>query len=274
MDKKERKFDIIVVAGQSNAEGNGMRARGTGEVVNPDVFHFIDKNPSYIDVNEKGEAVLHITMPPETIVEVAHERECGEMIASDFSETFANEYIKGGNLAKGRSVLIVKAAVGGAGFMKKQWGVGNPLSDRLLSMIEGAMSLSEENRIVAFLWHQGEHDAYENDAVEDKERYDFYYKSFTEQVMAVRERYGKDIPVLAAEFVRTWEWGLQHPCRIETIYSATRDALKDMGKGCFISSEGLKSNNEAIGNGDDIHFSSESVRELGARYYKKYSELI
>ena len=271
---EDKKFDIIIIAGQSNAEGNGVREADAGETINDNVFHLIDKNSVSLHDNEKGETVLDIKMPVETLLEVAHERKVGDRFAADFSETFADEYIKGGNLQEGRSVLLVKAAVGGTGFAKKQWGVGKPLSDRLFQMVDRALSLNGENRIVALLWHQGEHDAFENVDLNEKERYDFYHKNLFEQLNAVRERYSAfDFPIIAGKFASSWKWGAQNKEKIEAIYTATSDVLNELGNSGYVSSEGLKSNDEAIGNGDDIHFCAESVRELGKRYYKTFESL-
>ena len=271
---KNNGYDIIILAGQSNAEGNGWHTADDKEIINDRVYHLIDANPVGIYENEKGEAVLDIKMPAETILEVAHERVWeGEPIA-DFSETFADEYIKGGNLKGDRKVLIVKAAVGGAGFAKKQWGVGNPLSDRLFEMTDRALSYSGENRVVALLWHQGEHDACENSALNEKERYVFYYDNFYRQMKAVRDRYDKyAFPVIAGGFVPHWKWGLENEGKVQAVYRATQAALKDLGGGKFVSAEGLKSNDEAIRNGDDIHFCASSVYELGRRYYSAFAEI-
>ena len=273
-DIRVKNYDVIIIAGQSNAEGNGRHTAEDKEIKNDRVFQLVDANPARIFDNDKGETVLDIKMPVETRIEFACERKCGEEILADFSETFAAEYIKGGNLKENRNILIVKAAVGGAGFAKKQWGVGNPLSDRLFAMVDHALSLNSENRIAALLWHQGEHDAFENADLPADERYTFYYNNFYRQMNAVRERYNKfSFPIVAGEFVPTWKWGLQNKEKVDAIYRAMRLALDDLGNGGFISSEGLKSNDEAIGNGDDIHFCAGSIYELGRRYYRAFSNI-
>ena len=274
---KDRKFDVIIIAGQSNAEGNGMRKPEEGEIINSKVIHMIDKNPYFYAKNEEGVEMLNLTLPVETVIEVAHERKAGDMVAADFSETFADCYIRAGMLEEGRDILIVKTAIGGAGFARKQWGVGNPVSDRFFAMVDEALSLNKDNRIVALLWHQGEHDAFENDGISKRERYDFYRENFYNQMKAARDRYSDfNFPIIAGQFVKTWQWGLvkDNAERIEAIYSATEDALNALGYSGYVNSDGLTSNDTDIKNGDDIHFSAKSVRELGKRYFKVYEELV
>lgn len=267
-------YDIIILAGQSNAEGNGIRTAEDREIINENVYQLVDKNPARVYENEKGETILDIKMPTETVLEIAHDRKAGDTLyMTDFARTFAEKYIGSGYLANGRKILIVKAAIGGTGFAKKQWGVGNPLSDRLFIMVDKALSLNKDNRIVAFLWHQGEHDAFENANFTTQEKYDFYYNNYTEQIKNIREHYkGYDFPVIAGEFVN--DWASKNKFQCDAVEKATKDACLKIGNAAVVSSEGLLSNDQKIHNGDDIHFCAESLYELGERYYAQFSNLI
>ena len=269
------KFDIIVVAGQSNAEGNGWHTADDKEIINDRVFQLVDINPIEVFDNGKGKIIIKVKSPVETRTEPARERVWEGNPIADFSETFADEYIRGGNLKEGRKVLIVKAAVGGTGFYQKQWGVGNSLSDRLFDMIDSALSMNEGNRIAAFLWHQGESDASANTDMTADEICALYYDNFYRQIKTARDRYDKfAFPVIAGEFVPHWKWGLENEEKVQAVYRATQAALKDLGGGKFVSAEGLKSNDEAIRNGDDFHFCASSVYELGRRYYSAFTEIM
>lgn len=272
----KEKFDIIILAGQSNAEGNGWKEENDPEIINENVFHLIDKNP----------ASIYGKTQVEPYIEVAHERHYLEMKAkaADISETFADEYIKGGYLKAGRSILVVKAAVSGSSFAVKEWGwgIGNPLIGRLFRMTDYALSLNKENRIVALLWHQGETDAMENVDFTEKERYDFYYENFFEQMKAIRTRYNEwNFPIIAGEFVPSWAWGVQNKEKVDAIYKATRNALENIGNFGIVSSAELKSNGETVGKldnfkfckDDDIHFCADSVYEFGRRYYKVFENI-
>lgn len=272
--RSEMKFDIIILAGQSNAEGHGIRTESDKEIINERVYQLVDKNPAFFCGNEKGETVLNITIPTEMSMGISRDRKTGDNeYRADLTKTFCEEYIKNGNLAKDRNLLIVKAAVGGSGFMLKQWGVGNALSNRLFEMTDYALSLNKDNRIVALLWHQGEHDVVESPEMRPKERYDFYFNVFLAQMKAVREKYGKfNFPIITGEFVN--DWADKHKEQCDAVEKATKDVCVKLGKAAMVSSEGLLSNDQYIKNGDDIHFCVKSVYELGERYYLQYKKLI
>ena len=84
----------------------------------------------------------------------------------DFALTFAEEYVKAGYLQKGRKVLIIRTAVGATCFYKKDWGVGGRLYVKLMEILDYALKLNKNNKIVAFLWHQGESDALDHNTPE------------------------------------------------------------------------------------------------------------
>ena len=267
-------YDIIVIAGQSNAEGNGIK-KDNSEVLSSDVFHLVDKNSIGLKVLEDKKVIIDMVYPTNMILEKAHERvNADNKKMADFAETFAKCYIDGGCLKEGRKVLIIKTAVGGTGFARHEWGIGSILFERLNLMVNYGLKLNKGNRIVALLWHQGEHDAFENAEFSAKERYDFYSKRFKEQTLAFRNKYGNDIPVIAGEFVNSWAELPENKAKCDAVEKATKDVLREIGKGSVVSSEGLLSNDDAFGNGDNVHFCAESIYELGRRYYSAFEEII
>lgn len=266
------KFDIIILAGQSNAEGNGLHKDAERNIISDKVYQLIDKNPAYISEDSEKRAILNITMPVEMKITLAEERAAAGGFAADISETFASDYIAGGYLEDGRKILIVKTAVGGSGFAKNQWGVGKPLLDRLFQMVDYALSLNSENRIVALLWHQGEHDAFENADFTPEERCNFYKTVFMAQTNEIRKRYSAhQFPVITGEFVNDWasKWKVQ----CDAVEKALKDACEELGNAGICTSEGLLSNDQSIKNGDDIHFCADSVYELAHRYYEKFKTI-
>ncbi|MBQ6922029.1 MAG: hypothetical protein IJQ66_02965 [Clostridia bacterium] len=270
---EKNKYDIIVVAGQSNAEGNGIK-KDDKEIISEKVYHIVDKNYIGTKVLDDGKVIIDMVYPTEMIFEKAHERINGDnKKIADFSETFAKCYIDGGFLEKGRKVLIIKTAVGGTGFARHEWGVGSVLFERLNLMVDYGLKLNKENRIVAFLWHQGEHDAFENADLGAKERYNFYYENFKKQTLAVREKYGKDIPVIAGEFANSWAELPENKSKCDAVERATKDVCRDIGRAAVVESEGLITNDQAFGNGDNIHFCAESQYELGKRYYSLFEKI-
>ena len=185
---------------------------------------------------------------------------------------YAEEYIRLGLLAKGRKILIVNAAVGGTGFKRKHWGRGEILSERLYEMLELATS-EPQNKMIAFLWHQGEHDVFENLGVPQEELYARYKTSLKEFFQTVRVRYG-DVPVIAAGFseqYRTQNEEYRKGC--DTVSRVTREVFSAIGNAAFIETQDLRSNDQVSGNGDIVHFCRESLYELGHRYFEKFLAL-
>lgn len=265
---KNEKLDIIILSGQSNAEGNGV-CSPKEQYFNERVFELTDDSVAVYGYGE-------IAYEKQTVftADYAKYRKSDHRVAADFSETFAEEYIKSGLLASDRKILIVKAAVGGTGFSLKQWGVENPLHGRLCDMTDYALSLNKENRLVAFLWHQGEHDAFEQPNLSPSEREKFYYDNFTATVEDVRTRYGvKDLPVICGEFADSWADKFKPAT--DAVEKASEKACKDLKNAAMASSKGLLSNMQVMKwSGDDIHFCYDSVVEFGKRYFEKFKEVI
>ena len=267
-------FDVIVLAGQSNAEGNGIKKDKT-EFLSDNVYQIVDKNYIGLKTLDNGKVVIDMVYPTEIVFEKAHERPDGKGGSlADFSETFAKRYMEDGRLKNGRKVLIVKTAVGGTGFARHEWGIGSPLYERLNYMLDYALGLNAENRIVAFLWHQGEHDAFENAQLNNAERYDFYYKNFVAQIEDFRKKYGVNIPVIAGEFVDDYAEKSENKNNCDVVESALYAATDDIKKAKTVSSKGLLSNDETFHNGDNAHFCAESLYEFGKRYYSAFSEIV
>ena len=267
-------FDIIVVAGQSNAEGNGVK-NDDKEIISDKVFQIVDKNHIAIKALDDGKVVLDMVYPTEMVFEKAHERvDANGKKFADFSETFAQNYIDGGNLKEGRKILIIKTAVGGTGFSRKEWGVGSILFERLNLMVDYGLKSNKSNRIVALLWHQGEHDSFENADLTTAERYNFYHENLKKQTLAFREKYGRDIPVIMGEMADSWAELPENKPKCDAVEKATKDVCREIGRAAVAESAGLLSNDEAYHNGDNLHFCSDSVSELGRRYYYLFENIL
>lgn len=263
------KFDVIILAGQSNAEGYGIGDCKKAYKENGNIYILKDKNRRTIDFDEKG--VLRVGKEFEPEIEIAKEKVEKGVIFGNFSLAFAEKYVNNGYLKQGRKLLIVYTAIGGTGFAKHQWGNTAILQDRMFKMIDYALSLNNENRIVAFLWHQGEHDAFENAEFSKKTRELYYYDKFSYLIKQVKEKYGKDVPVIAGGFSSEWvNGGYQEQC--EAVSRATKRVLKDNG-GSFVKTDDLLSNNQRTQNGDSIHFSRQSLYYLGNRYFNAYKKI-
>lgn len=262
MNFSNAKFDIIIQGGQSNAEGCG-RGPVTQELnLSENVFYLYAEKTVTV-----GQDNLNIVFHDKPfVIEPAKERGEGEDKVGDFSLTFAEEYEKAGLLAKDRKLLIIRAGVGGAGFQKKHWGLQDCLYLKLLELVDYALSLNSENRVVAFLWHQGEHDAFEKNTPEN------YKEQLSALIGGVRSQVGAKIPFIAGEFVADWTSKNIDICA--PILQVIREVVAENGNGGFVETGDLLSNDQKIKNGDDIHFCRESLHILGRRYFGEYKRII
>ena len=244
-DFTKEKLDIIIQAGQSNAEGCGK-----GDVPNP-----------YVPVLD----ILHLEndysiTPARERIEVNH-------VCAHFGLTFAKKYIEDGRLEEGRKILIIRSAVGGTGFSDHRWGMTDDLYLKMMDMSRTALELNPENRIVAFLWHQGETDAINHMGEEE------YHENLTRLFNSVRAEFGKDIPIVCGDFVQEWE--IQDAEICAPIISAQRKIVTEINDAAFVETDGLESNRAVAKiEEDNIHFCRRDQYILGERYYKAYTEIL
>ncbi len=242
-------FDSVIQAGQSNAEGCGL-----GETEDP--------------FGQDGRIWY---LNNDFTISLAAERVWGNEIASDFSLSFAREYLRAGLLAPERMLLLVRSAVGGTGFLDNHWKPKDDLFLRMTDMIKTALELNPENRLVAFLWHQGETDAVYNAT------YEGHYENLLTLYRLTADGFGvPDIPFVAGDFVQHWKGDNAAIC--EPVIRAIRDVCRDVG-GAFVETDGLCSNTQEkrqipLAWEDTIHFSRRSLGELGKRYFAAYREIV
>ena len=265
-------FDIIVLAGQSNAEGNGVSLENRPMVV-MDAYEIIDKNPYGMKLKKDGSyAGLDFVYPVETILRELQERKVNGTYNSDLSLSFAERYKQSKFYSPNRKILVIKTGYGGSGFAFDQHGVGNPLYRRMLDMIDIGLSLNKGNRIVAFLWHQGEHDAFENAQFSDKERYAYYHSNLLKEFLAIKERYKQfEFPFITGGLCRGWK--KRYPNQSDAVEKATIDVCRAIGDAAFVPGDDLPTNEEVLHNGDDDHYSKESILIMGERYFEAFASL-
>ena len=240
-DFTAEKFDIIIQAGQSNAKGSGH-----GDVQNP--FR-LNERIWYLNRN--------------FTISLAQERVWDNKITGDFSLSFADEYIRNDKLKEGSNLLIIRAAEGGTGFSDKRWGLEDDLFKNMMEMVRTALTLNPENRLVAFLWHQGETDKGTD--------FEIHYKNLIQLVNSVRMDFNcKDLPFIAGDFVHDWKDRVGASC--EPVIRAVKRVCEDIN-GRFVETDNLQSNGQALGTDDTIHFSREALRVLGMRYYSAWADI-
>ena len=264
------KLDIIILAGQSNASGCGLGETETPWVKDERILKFSEKYSADVAQTEYGNEYLDIKIIDEQTVSVADERNDGKgQKISGFDLAFAKEYANK-YLEKDRKLLIVDTSIGGTGFSKKHWGVGDLLYERMFRLTDLALSMNNENRIVAVLWHQGEHDTFENAQFNYEERFEFYKSKFGAFMQGLRAKYGEQ-PFICAGFTSVWVGNYPEQCK--AVLTACKEVLSNYSKTAMVNTEDLKNNDAAIGNKDIVHFSKDACYKLGRRYFKAFEEI-
>ena len=258
------KLDIIVLAGQSNAEGYGIGHCIDEYKPTPRILAMRDTDNQGYVVNEKTRGTFNIRMPRDYLIGLAEERCSTSGKIGNLGVYFARRYVQ--DLDSDRRVLLIHCAVGATGFAKKNWGIGSVLYERMVEMCTLALRMNPENRIAAVLWHQGEHDAIFRPALTDKEREETHYNDLSSMLTDFRQRFGI-CPFIMGDFTDAWKASCENS---RVIVSAMQSIVSDFSKVGFTSSSGLKTNSEEIGNGDTFHFSRNSLCLLGERYYDVY----
>ncbi len=136
-DFSKEELDIVIQAGQSNSEGCGLGKATAPFIPSSDILYLNN----------------------DFTICVAQETVSGNEIVGNFSLAFCTKYIESGKLQCGRKLLIIRAAIGGTGFLDNHWGMTGDLYLKMIEMIHTALELNHKNELVAFLWHQGEADA-------------------------------------------------------------------------------------------------------------------
>ena len=264
-------FDIILLAGQSNAYGSGK-----GKTDNPwqerdDIlmlkndFEICYKHPyentTYIDIKAKEEGYI------ERAKEIPADggTDTNGCFALTFAKMYAEKYLE-----KGRKVLIVNTPIGGTGFKGEHWGQNDKMYKRMIDMMDSAVALNKNNKVVAVLWHQGEHDAYENRDLSYDGIKAYYDEKITELFNSLRGKYG-EVPFMCAGFTPAFINEFKKGS--DAVLEVLQTKMKEWTKAKFVDSTGLKCNSD-IGYDDVYHFCKTALEILGARYFEAYEQII
>ena len=154
------------------------------------------------------------------------------------------------------SIGLVPCAVGGTPLSR--WVCGADLYENAVSVTRRALP---RGALTGILWHQGESDS------GNREDASSYAERFRDMIHSLRSQLSaKEVPVIAGElgtFLRNYDG-----CEF---FGLVNQQLRELERtlpvyGC-VSAADLKDD------GDCVHFDSESLREFGIRYARKYVEL-
>lgn len=231
-------FHLFLLVGQSNMAGRGNVAEE--DLIVHDRVLSLNKEGQWIHAVDP----LHFDKP--------------KVIGVGPGRTFALDYAKAHPAI---TVGIVPCAAGGSPIDSWQPGgyhsqtKSHPYDDA----IRRARAASQAGMFKGILWHQGESDSKETLASKYEEKLDALIKRFRAELSA------PSIPFLIGQLgnfaERPWNEYKQTVDRAHKTIASRLPAVE------FVSSDGLAHK------GDEVHFDSESAKELGHRYYSKFQSI-
>ena len=240
----QEQFDIVIQAGQSNAEGCGLGVAETPFNQTDDIWYLNND----FSLSKTKEEVY------------------GNEIVGNYSLSFCAKYIENAKLDKSRKLLVIRAAIGGTGFLDNHWKLEDDLFLRMMEMIKTALLLNSKNRLVAFLWHQGETDATLNATKQ------VHFDNLSTLVNKVRNTFNcAKLPFIVGDFVNQWKSDNIEICK--PVISAIKDVCTSIGNAKFVETSELLSNDQKVGNGDTIHFCRDAINKLGEKYFDAFNEI-
>lgn len=115
---ENEKYDIVVLAGQSNAHGHGLGPVENEFVPDERISLLTDDADICFKKDENGQDYLYLPEKCKKHISIATEFGTPENKTGNFALIFAKKYLERGLLKEGRKLLILRAAVGGTGFAR------------------------------------------------------------------------------------------------------------------------------------------------------------
>lgn len=258
---------LVLLAGQSNMAGRGyagpddLKAIPGVEYIRPDfvwapAIEPICKDRPFIGTFGKdGEKIVsddpfETVMPGngERVIGVGLGRTFGKLLAADNPET---------------TVGLIPTAVGGtsiAAWMPGGVDDHDPNNHPYDDAIRRAKEAQKCGKIVAILWHQGESDA--------AKQTDNYKEKLNTVVQNFRKDLGLEdtVPFIAGDLASFYEPMIAD--HIDIVDNAIAQLTGEMTGFYSLTTKDLTNR------GDNLHFDTESLYELGKRYYSAYKHAV
>ena len=237
-------YDIIVVAGQSNTFSGKW------------YDEFLDS--SNIKIKQLGRIDSNNLEIIEAKVPLEHHTIRQNRIG--FGLFFAKEYLKHNQTKK---IIIVPCGHGNTGFVNNRWNKGDDLYLDLIMRVNYILNKFPGSNLEVILWHQGEHDANNNNL-----DYEYLLDKFINDLRVDLQ----DIhtPFILGGMVPYWVEQNNNREFFQNIISETPNRVLNTG----YANPLLPFVIDKINNNQEIvHFDAVGQREMGRRYFNKYLEL-
>tara|TARA_B110000305_G_scaffold224925_1_gene270959 strand:- start:544 stop:1338 length:795 start_codon:yes stop_codon:yes gene_type:complete len=238
-------YDIIVIAGQSNT----LSGEWYDEVIDSSLFQI--KQLGRIDSNNLKIIVANEPLENHTV----RQNKIG------FGLVFAKEYLKH-NLTK--KILIIPCGHGSTGFINNRWNKGDDLYNDLVMRVNYIFNEFPRSNLKVILWHQGEHDAINNNL-----NYEYSLDKFINDLRT--DLSDNSIPFILGGMVPYWVDKQSNRINFQNIISETPFRIDNTAYANPLLPFKI---DKTINNHDTVHFNSIGQREMGRRYFKEYLNLI
>jgi len=230
-------FDLILLAGQSNCEGEGAGI--------DDYFDY--EGGRILQYPPVGNYQNQIVVAKEPLIHQGY----GVAGKIGFGLSFAKSYVK--TIPSNRTVLLIPCALGGTGFQDNHWSPGNSLFASAVSQTNTLLALSPFNRLIAILWHQGENDVGMG--------HDGYQTALIAMINAMRSQINgaTNTPFVLGELAPAFN-------NTDIYKAAITQAIKEIPS--FLPYTWVTSGAGLITESDNIHYNAPSQRIFGGRYYQ------
>ena len=245
-------YDVILVAGQSNAQGCGTPFNAALDIAIPGIDQYACSGPNIGTVVSAIDPLLHPAGAPAGAIGAVME--------------FARSYWR--DIRTNRKILIVPVAVGATSFGSApdySWDYDNVSSTTNLAKLAiqratEAVNLSAKNRLVAIIWQQGESDRSLTPAFDYYAKLSKVLREFRAQIPTAT-----NTPILVGSMVPKWIQA-DHGPRGE-IDSQHRAIPWAFPRSVYVSGP----TESAMSQDADIHYSALGAREMGRRLYTAFT---
>lgn len=258
---------LVLLVGQSNMAGRGYAGPDdlTGIprllMIRPDgkwqpAVEPITKDRAFIGTFQaSGEKVVS-SDPFETVLPQGDQKVVGVGLGRTFGRLLAEAN-------PGKTVGLIPAAVGGTSISAwmpggvDDWNASNYPYDNAVKL---AREAQKTGKIVAVLWHQGENDSKRQTP------------GYTEKLRTVIRNFrhdldlGDDVPFIAGDMASFYPESIAS--HIEVVDNALAEIAAEDPRFRYVLTKDLKHR------GDNLHYDTESLHELGARYFEAYRQFL
>jgi hypothetical protein len=260
-------YHIIVLAGQSNAVG-----QGTGDFTDP--FYTEDRDAKIKQVGRlpgSNKRVIDIGNTDNGIKwdGLQHWRKRLTDFTMGFGLPFSRRYVAQGYLPEGDLVLIIPAAFGGTSIL--QWtdnfiplGETQNIHDDMVSRINVGLA-TQGSEIKAILWAQGETDMISASTNEEGMSSVFYKQKLKQYVHMLRRDVSTTAPIVMTLPLPSWTPGC-----LDAKW-AMENAIKSVAHstGCAVASTSIPTDLQP-NLASNPHINAASQIELAQRYFAKW----